>query len=66
MAEKKKASAKKKAAPKAEPKGTYKIKQSYPNTVGLEAQVLPIEFKTKKEAEAYASRKQCCEIIKVD
>lgn len=66
MAEKKKAPAKKKAAPKAEPKGTWKIKQSFPYTVGLDTQVLPIEFKSKKEAEAYAKRKDFCEIFKAD
>jgi hypothetical protein len=63
MAEKKKKAAPKK---KAEPKGTYKIRQSYPNTVGLEPQLLPLEFSTKKDAESYAKRKECCEVIKVD
>jgi hypothetical protein len=64
MAEKKKAFGKK-AAPKAEAKGTYKIKQSYPGTSGAKPQVLPMEFKSKKEAEAFVARKECCEIIKV-
>lgn len=65
MAEKKKA-APKKAAPKKT--GTWKIRQKYPNSVGAVPQLLPVTFKSEKEAEAYIKdgNWECCTVVKVD